>query len=70
MIAKHIRSILIKKIFFPTAIDSSLIDAFVIGSRAREHLQTITKDANITPKDIAQLSKILSKFFETDQIFH
>lgn len=48
-------------IFFYLAIDSSLIDAFVIGSRAREHLQQITKDANITPRDIAQLSQILSE---------
>ncbi|XP_054157863.1 protein PALS1-like isoform X2 [Oppia nitens] len=41
------------------AIDTSLIDAFVIGSRAREHLQHIAKDNTITPRDIAQLSKIL-----------
>ena len=53
---------------FSAAIDSSLVDAFVIGSRAREHLQTLTKDANITPKDIAQLSKILSRFLVSGQM--
>jgi len=48
------------------AIDSSPIDAFVIGSRAREHLQQIARDTNITPRDIAQLSKILSETEETN----
>ncbi|XP_074601259.1 MAGUK p55 family member stardust [Brevipalpus obovatus] len=37
------------------------VDAYVIGSRAREHLQRLTRDSNITPRDIAQLSRILCK---------
>lgn len=42
--------------------DTPLVDAFVIGSRAREHLKHITKDCHIIPRDIAQISRILSKY--------
>ncbi|RWS06301.1 MAGUK p55 subfamily member 5-like protein [Dinothrombium tinctorium] len=50
------------------AIDSSLVDAFVIGSRAREHLQHIARDSNITPRDIAQLSRILSETEDSSRV--
>lgn len=40
--------------------DKPLVDAFIIGSRAREHLKQITKDCHIIPQDIAQISRILS----------
>lgn len=44
------------------AIDSSPIDAFIIGNRAKEHFEKIIKADNITPRDISQLSKLFSKF--------
>ncbi|KAJ6222221.1 hypothetical protein RDWZM_000766 [Blomia tropicalis] len=41
-------------------LDSSPIDAFIIGNRAREHFKKIIQNDSITPRDIAQLSKLFS----------
>lgn len=38
----------------------------MIGARAREHLQQIARDVNITPRDIAQLSRILGQWERKD----
>ena len=53
------------------ALDSSPIDAFIIGNRAREHFEKIIQSDSITPRYIAQLSKLFSTlpYFDASSFF-